>query len=511
MRLRLKPAVAISTVVIIAILSLSWSNNPPNGNTGAPGDGLCSNCHFQASPPQNGNITISGLPGSITGGNTYPITITLANPNGLAQLGGFQMVVLNGSNNGAGALSNPSANSTITSFNGKEYFEHNPATTFPASNMITWSVNWTAPAGPNADQITIYAAGNVANGNGNSSGDLIVTNTSSGTLMEILSASIVNVVHVSCFGLSNGEATAMANAGTPPYDYAWSNGANTQTITNLDGDMYTVTVTDQDFNTAVASVEILEPSLLEIANADVQQVSCGGAADGTIMIDITGGTPGYFAAWSNGSVGTGISNLAAGDYTVTVTDDNGCTTEDTYTITEPAPVVPFLDDIVDASCAGLADGSISVGAMGGTGNYFFDWSNGDFGPELNNVPAGTYTVTITDDNGCTATATHEIFEPPALNLQLINLLDATCAGANDGLIAVEATGGTGNIEYAWSNGEVTAIVDQIAAGDYTVTVTDGNGCTISATYFVGEPSPVSIQLDGNTTLACFGDANGNLA
>ncbi|MDX1479274.1 MAG: choice-of-anchor V domain-containing protein [Saprospiraceae bacterium] len=510
MRLRLKPAVALSTVVLIAILSLSWSNNPPNGNTGAPGDGLCSSCHFQAGPPQDGNITISGLPGSITGGNTYPITITLANPNGLAQLGGFQMVVLNGSNNGAGALANPSANSTITSFNGKQYFEHNPSTNFPASNMITWSVDWTAPAGPNADQITIYAAGNVANGNGTSSGDLIVTNTSSGTLMESLSASIVNVVHVSCFAASDGEATAMANAGTPPYDFAWSNGANTQTITNLDGGMYTVTVTDQDLNTAVASVEILEPSILEITNADVQQVSCGGTADGSIMIDITGGTPGYFASWSNGSVGTTISNLGAGDYTVTVTDDNGCTTQETYTIIEPTPVEAILNNLIDVSCAGLSDGSISVGATGGTGNYLFDWSNGDFGPVLMNVPAGAYTVTITDDNGCTTTATHEIFEPPAILVDLIDLQDVLCAGGSDGLIAVEASGGIGNLEYAWSNGEVTAIVDQIAAGDYTVTVTDANGCTVTATYFVDEPPPLGIELDGNTSLSCFGDNNGSL-
>lgn len=170
------PQLLLFGILLSSIFLLANSNFPPPANTGAPGEGLCSDCHGGNNPlGLDGDITIHGLPQNPVEGERYELEVILRNPNGLAARGGFQMVVLDGLNNNLGHLENPSANTRTNNFGGKQYFEHNPARNFPGDNEIVWTVDWIAPNNPPNREVKIYAVGNIADGNGDSTNDLIVT------------------------------------------------------------------------------------------------------------------------------------------------------------------------------------------------------------------------------------------------------------------------------------------------------------------------------------------------
>src|SRR5690606_35419657 len=234
-------------LLIGAVMLVSISSNPPDGHTGAPGEGLCTACHSLNGGTQNGSITLSGFPSSIIPGMSYVLTITNSNPNGVANIAGFQMTVLNSSHNKAGDFSSPGAFSTISSLGGRQYWDHNPAQLYGSTNMVSWTVTWTAPNGPPGEEITFYAAGNVANHNMSNTGDLIVTSSGSGTIIttgDPLEVAIIDYTDLMCFGDNSGTATAEATGGTAPYTYEWSNNATGAAVSNLSAGTHTVTVTD---------------------------------------------------------------------------------------------------------------------------------------------------------------------------------------------------------------------------------------------------------------------------
>ncbi|HLF62811.1 MAG TPA: choice-of-anchor V domain-containing protein [Saprospiraceae bacterium] len=497
--------IIIGALFCVVILSLGYFNDPPNGYTGAPGDDLCTDCHSLGTGMQNGNILLNGLPATIIANQTYTLTVTVSNPNGIADFAGFQSVILNADDLNAGTMSNPSQGSAIEIEGGRAYHEHNPAQMFGMSNAVSWTVNWTAPVGTGL--ITYYAAGNVANGNGNDNGDLIVTTSVTGNLITPLQVEITDVNHVSCFGGMDGSLTAEANFGEPAYTYQWSNGGSGQTIAGLEPGEYTVTVTDSDGATATASAEVSEPPLFEIVAETIDHVSCNGGNDGMIILVLDGGVPPYSGA--QGDIAT-FANLAAGDYSIMITDANGCLISEEYTITEPADLFIELTVILEPDCNGGSTGLISVEGTGGTGDITYDWSNGSTNSTIQNLEAGIYSVTITDENGCTAAETIVLDEPQEIQLDLLLLQHVTCAGAGDGQISIDASGGTGDVFYEWSNGATSPTITGLEAGDYTVTVTDENGCTTVANYTITEPAVLIGTITGTMSLACFGDATGAL-
>lgn len=173
----------LTTLILSFFTLVSFSSNPPDGKTGAPGDGFCTECHNQFNPPQQGFIAVLGFPDAITPNQTYTLTVVVNNTTNDALKAGFQMTILSPLNTKAGEMSNPSANSTIANFLGRQYFEHNPAVSFADSTIASWTVDWTAPDLPSGSQIRWFAAGNIANGNFESSGDRIVGGNGSGTIM----------------------------------------------------------------------------------------------------------------------------------------------------------------------------------------------------------------------------------------------------------------------------------------------------------------------------------------
>ena len=311
--------------------------------------------------------------------------------------------------------------------------------------------------------------------------------------------------NVICNGDNNGTATANVAGGTTPYTITWSNGGTTDAIADLGPGLYNIDVVDANGCTVSGSVTITQPDALETTTSSTN-ITCNGDNDGTAGVAASGGTAPYTYAWSDGSTIPDLSGLAPGDYSVVVTDANGCTSEQNVTITEPDAL--FVDMInFNVSCAGAADGAATAAVGGGTGPYTFTWSNGNTNDGIGGLSGGIYTVDIVDANGCTISGEVEIFEPGALTLD-VSGSGASCNGATDGSASASVAGGTAPYTYSWSNGSADTEISGLAAGTYLITATDANGCTIEGEYTVGQPDAVSVSVEG-TDAACGQLSNGS--
>jgi large repetitive protein len=337
------------------------------------------------------------------------------------------------------------------------------------------------------------------------------TATTTVTITEptLLTATISASTNVSCFGGNNGSATVTAAGGVAPYTYNWSNGTTTATNNNLIAGTYTVTVTDDHGCTATTSVTITEPTLLTATISASTNVSCFGGNDGSATVTAAGGMAPYTYNWSNGTTTASNNNLIAGTYTVTVTDDHSCTATTTVTITEPTLLTATISASTNVSCFGGNNGSATVTAAGGVAPYTYNWSNGTATASNNNLIAGTYTVTVTDDHGCTATASVSITEPTLLTATISASANVLCFSGNDGSATVTAAGGVAPYTYNWSNGTTTASNNNLIAGTYTVTVTDDHGCTATASVTITEPTLLTANISASANVLCFSGNDGS--
>jgi hypothetical protein len=309
-------------------------------------------------------------------------------------------------------------------------------------------------------------------------------------------------------GAPDGAIDLTVTGGTGAYTYAWSNGATTEDLTGLPAGTYDVVVTDANGCTDGASFTLDEPEAVEIA-ADLGPLSCNsanGSADASINLTISGGTAPYTYAWSNGESTEDISGLAAGTYDVTVTDANDCTAEGSWTIDDVDPI-EVVASVTDLSCNALSgdpDGIIDIEVTGGTAPYTYAWSNGASTQDVSNLTAGTYTIDISDANGCLFQATYTLSQPDAV-VASGDITEPGCnaaSGAPTGAIDLSVIGGTGAYNFAWSNGATTEDVTGLAEGTYTVVVTDANGCTDEQTFTLTEPDAVTCSLDSPAPGAC---------
>jgi hypothetical protein len=313
--------------------------------------------------------------------------------------------------------------------------------------------------------------------------------------------------------LCNGDATGAiytsVSGGVAPYTYAWNiTSQTTEDVTGLDGGTHQLTVTDSNNCTKTLSVIIAEPAVLAITLDSTNNVSCNGAADGAGFTTVTGGTAPYAFAWSNTSQTTeDVSGLSPGTYDVTVTDINGCSDQTQVVITEPVVLTPSLVSSSDANCFNATDGEIVATGNGGTTPYAYNWSNGATAANNSNIGAGTYTVTITDNNGCSITDSYSISEPTLLGASMVSIDSVSCYNLSDGSVEVSANGGSVPYQYAWSAGSGNQINNGLIAGTYTVTISDDNGCDTILTSTVDQPDSISITISG-TDLLCNNDSTG---
>lgn len=299
----------------------------------------------------------------------------------------------------------------------------------------------------------------------------------------------------------SNELQAVVTGGTAPYTYAWSSGETTASITPVETGTYTLTVSDAAGCTLSSSIDFTLLPALE-ASLSSTDPTCAYGTDGSIDLTVTSGSGSYTYLWSNGATTEDLSELKAGTYTVTITDASGCSIERSITVNNPRPIFVRQLELIQPDCHGNL-GSISVGAAYGTEPYTFEWSNGQTGSSISGLEPGTYTVTITDANGCTRTRNFNIQEP---SLPQLSISGGSCGGT----LSASTSGGTAPYTYEWSTGDSTATIDYTAGGTYTVTVTDTNGCTSTETITVGNPAP-AISLEYTVTQPlCYGDTNGSI-
>jgi len=309
-------------------------------------------------------------------------------------------------------------------------------------------------------------------------------------------------------GQNNGQAIVNVTGGTGAYTYSWSNSATGNTITGVGAGAYNLTVTDAKGCTGILTVNINNAGSPTATIASTSDLNCFNNNTGSASVNVTGGTPGYGYNWSGGGgAGQTATNLAAGTYVVTVTDANSCSATVSVSITEPAQLLASSAGATPATC-GNANGTASVSAIGGTGSYTYSWSTTATSQTINNLPAGSYIVTVTDANGCTQTDTEIISDAPSANITVASAVNVLCYGSSTGSINVNVSGGTLPLTYDWSNSVsgVTGITG-LTSGTYSITVTDANGCTSSSAIILTQPSAYSVSVSSTQQATC-GQTNG---
>ncbi len=329
------------------------------------------------------SVTVSDFP-PLRGGGSFDIAmVTITEPTPVvASAVVDNNVSVNGGNDGQATASGAGGN---------------PGYTFQWSDGSTNAVNSTMFAGSYSVTVTDTTGGNDV---------AFVTITEPAPTPVVATAVVDN--NVSINGGSDGQATASGAGGTPGYTFAWSNGATTATASGLVAGTYSVTVSDSLGVNDVDSVTITEPTAVVATAVVDNNVSVNGGNDGQASASGSGGTPGYTFAWSNGAVTATASGLTAGTYSVTVTDSNGGNDVDSVTITEPPVLLATVTSVTDESFPGAADGAATVSATGGVSPYSYLWSNGGTTATITGLTAGTYDVTVTDDNGATASPTASV-------------------------------------------------------------------------------------------------------
>ena len=319
---------------------------------------------------------------------------------------------------------------------------------------------------------------------------------------------------VSCNGAADGTATVTVVGGVGPYDYLWDDPTTqiTATASNLSGGIYSVIVTDQNACTEIILAQIIENLAINLV-IDGNDVNCNNGNDGTASVIASGGTNSYTYLWDdlNTQNTPDASGLNANDYNVIVTDSDGCVANAAITINEPdAIVLNFFD--VPALCFGDANGQVSIISAGGIYPYTYSWSDTPSATDSvrTDLIAGDYAISVTDANGCEETIDVTVFEPAELALAL-SISNVACNGDNDGTMTAGISGGTPPFSFLWdanANNQDTQTAVNLSAGSYTVTVTDFNGCTVSGTGAVTQPTAIQLSIT-NEDIACFGNNTGS--
>lgn len=270
---------------------------------------------------------------------------------------------------------------------------------------------------------------------------------------------------------------------------------------------YTLNVTNPagctDQSTVVIGLNTLDITVNEV----LRNPSCPATSTGAIDLTVTGSDPTYFYEWNDGSTTQDRTGVPAGNYTVSITDANGCFDVFSYELTERPPLVVTLDEVIDVNCFGGSTGEIRVSTSGGTPPYVFLWDdpNAQNGEDAGALTRGTYTLRVTDAVGCTANLTESVDEPAALTIGFTST-PVTCRDGDDGTATALPAGGNGDYRFAWQTGATTATVNGLAAGVYEVTVTDPRGCTATNAVTINQPAAPLTATVGQDARGCFGAA-----
>lgn len=296
-------------------------------------------------------------------------------------------------------------------------------------------------------------------------------------------------LNVKCTGGNDGYAEVFASGGVYPYTFLWSNGVANPINSNLSAGNYSVAVTDAKGCVANSGVTILEPNNSVAISSVMDSVSCKGFEDGKITINASEGTMPYQVFFGDSTYsqlntvnGYVADNLPAGTYHIRVVDANGCDATISVVVLEP-DTISFEIYTTPVTCYDGTDGNAFLTVQGGTPAYQFFWSNATFNQDMTNVPAGNYSVAISDANNCIVRAETTVDQPKQIIVEA-NVYQTSCIDAEDGSIEIFVRGGVGDYSYLWSNNELTSDIYNLAGGEYVVQVTDENNCVKMDTFYV---------------------------
>jgi len=337
---------------------------------------------------------------------------------------------------------------------------------------------------------------------------------------QINSISIINVVateiiHTSCLGQDDGSIKIEHSVNNVPYTYLWSNGKTTKNINQLSSGEYSLTVTDASICTAIlAKIKVNNtPSLLSDVESK-KHPSCYGLKNGFISVITINGIAPYEYKWNTGDTTALITNKAAGNYSLTVTDQSGCESHLNTQLIAPDSIKVVPVSIEDVRCFDEANGSIKTNATGGTPPYTYLWTGIRTTDDIFNLSAGRYTLTVTDALGCRSTPINiDVKQPDLFQIYIDSILAANCRLGKNGFISLSATGGTLDYSYAWSHTQVSSsIFSDLITGNYSVTAYDLFGCKSSVpTLFIPFNNiPILSELDLISDNKCFNDRFGSI-
>jgi PKD repeat protein len=498
--------------------NIVWSN----GASGATINNLSAGTYNVTITDANGCSGTNSV--TVANNGTSISSTTNSTAQNCAVLGTATATATNGSSPYNIVWSNGASGATINNLSAGTYnVTITDANGCSGTNSVTVANNGTSissTTNSTAQNCAVFGTATATAGNGTSPYNIVWSNGASGATINNLSAGTYNVTITDANGCSGtnsvtvanngtsissttnstaqncavlGTATATATNGSSPYNIVWSNGASGATINNLSAGTYNVTITDANGCSGTNSVTVANNGTSININISAGDAACG-ASNGTATAIIANGTAPFSYLWSNAELSATINGLSAGIYSITVTDANGCSGQQSVQINSQNG--PSLNTTAsNISCAGASNGSALAVAAGGSGTYTFLWSNGQTGSVLNNLSAGSYTVTVTDANGCAVQNTVAISEPSAITVTAV-LADATTTGGNEGSISLSVTGGTAPYSYNWTNAASSADISGLTAGNYAVTVTDANGCQQLLNYSIADAPLALNEIDG---------------
>jgi len=316
--------------------------------------------------------------------------------------------------------------------------------------------------------------------------------------------------HVSCKGGNDGFVDLEVTGGIPDYEYEWSNGNKSENLVNSKAGTFAVTVTDNRGRKISGSYTVTEPLVTLAAIFDPKNVSCLGANNGSVSLEIIGGKEPYDFIWSNDSSNYKISNLKPGTYGVRIKDAGGCVFIDSININQPEIKLNAIIEKEHVSCYNGSNGKLTAVVDGGTRPYHFKWSNADTSYATTGLRAGTYSVTITDANGCNYSTKATIKQPAEPLIITKNIKPVSCFGGSNGTIKLNVKGGKPGYAFFWSDSTNNKSIKNVASGYYGVEITDNNNCTIKDSIFVSQPKSPLVISHGKKDISCFGKTDGSL-
>jgi MAM domain, meprin/A5/mu/Ig-like domain CHU_C associated/SprB repeat/Putative metal-binding motif/Secretion system C-terminal sorting domain len=325
-----------------------------------------------------------------------------------------------------------------------------------------------------------------------------------------LQVNLDTIQNPACFAANTGKIKLQVQ-GTAPV-YQWSNNQTSRDLNNIGAGSYSVTITDGACQQILDNLTVLSIDSIKILANQIKNVDCHGMNNGAIDVAIFGGNGNYQTQWSNNALTEDIVGLSSGWYNCVVKDALGCVNSKKFWVNQPTPLALSLQQTKAIACYGLQNAALAALPSGGAGNYEFAWSNGDNTLNINALSPENYTLTLTDQNGCTITTSTLITQPPLLVFDSIQVTDPVCIGANNGKINVVPAGGVGGYSYLWNTGNLTASQTSLMPQTYSVTLSDANGCTTSAENItLNAQQLMSIHLDSLKNVRCFGEVNGSIA